>query len=316
MGNGCSVFKLNKHCLDGDLNIVLEQEDLENKEENKNNVAYKKRKSNKLSSTDKQISIGSNGIKYKTELNKHENDKNNSNSSQVNAIQSQENSKGENIMNNPKSNFTNFMQDLDFSFNNNNKEGLEQNDVFDHNYINIKNEYNEEIIDYLNKIRNEPNSIINDIEKLLNKSQNIIDNKIQIESEETHENIILDDGGTALFETKKYLNEVVPVKVKFNINEDLYIDIPESEKNLELPLDKKVTKILMNKRKNIIKDYPKCQFFINFIKDKKIGLIFLLSQNENMSNFRNILFNEQYTEFNVTWMKDKKKIFIAFLCFA
>lgn len=316
MGNGCSVFKLNKHCLDGDLNIVLEQEDLENKEESKNNVAYKKRKSNKLSSIHKQISIGSNGIKYKTERNKPENDKNNSNSSQVNAIQSHENSKGENMMNNHKSNFTNFMQDLDFSFNNNNKEGLEQNDVFDHNYINIKNEYNEEIIDYLNKIRNEPNSIIIDIDKLLNKSQNIIDNKIQIESEETHENIILDDGGTALFETKKYLNEVVPVQVKFNINEDLYIDIPESEKNLELPLDKKVTKILMNKRKNIIKDYPKCQFFINFIKDKKIGLIFLLSQNENMSNFRNILFNEQYTEFNVTWMKDKKKIFIAFLCFA
>ena len=72
----------------------------------------------------------------------------------------------------------------------------------------------------------------------------------------------------------------------------------------------------MNKRKNIIKDYPKCQFFINFIKDKKMGVLFLLSQNVNNSNFRNIIFNDKYKHFNVTWMKDKKKIFLAFLCFA
>lgn len=59
--------------------------------------------------------------------------------------------------------------------------------------------------------------------------------------------------------------------------------------------------------------YPNCQFFINFIKDEKIGLLFLLSQNENISNFRNIIFNEQYTEFNVTWMKEKE-IFLLHFC--
>ena len=85
---------------------------------------------------------------------------------------------------------------------------------------------------------------------------------------------------------------------------------------MECPLDKKISKILMDKRKNIIEKYPGCQFFISFIKDKKLGLLFLLSQNENMSNFRNILFDNNYTEFNVTWIKERKKIFFAFLCFA
>ena len=309
MGNGCSVFKINKICLGTELNAISEKDNLDNKIENNNNIVYKKKKSNKLSSLHKKITLTSNGLKIKSELSKQDQEQN---SSHINAIQSQENSKDDN---NPKNSFTNLVQDLDFSFNNN-KEGLEQNDIFDNNYIKIKNEYNEEIVDYLNKIRNQPESIIIDIDDFLNKSQTIFDNKIQIESEQTHENIIFEEGGETLLETKKYLNSSVPVQAKFNLNEDLLIDIPESEKNIDLPLEKKVTKILMNKRKTIINNYPKCQFFINFIKDKKIGLIFLLSQDENTSNFRNIIFDEEYTEFNISWMKDKKKNFIAFLCFA
>ena len=307
MGNGCSVFKINKICLGTDLNAISEKDNLDNKIENNNNMVYKKKKSNKLTSLHKKITLTSNGIKMKSELNKQDQEQN---SSHINVIQSNENSKDDT---NPKSNFTNLMQDLDFSFNNNKEE---QNDVFANYYIKIKNGYNEEIIDYLNKIRNQPESIIIDIDDFLNKSQTILDDKIRIESEQTHENINFEEGGKTLLETKKYLNSSVPVQVKFNLNEDLSIDIPESEKNIDLPLEKKITKILMNKRKTIINNYPKCQFFINFIKDKKIGLIFLLSQDENTSNFRNILFDEEYTEFNISWMKDKKKNFISFLCFA
>ena len=180
----------------------------------------------------------------------------------------------------------------------------------------MKTNYNEDIIEYLNKIRNEPIDIINDIDNLLNQSKKILDDKIQIESEETHENLILDDGGEALSKTKDYLNKVVPIKIKFNLNEDLFIDICESDKNMDLSLDKKISKILTDKRKNIVNKYPDSQFFISFIKDKKMSLLFLLSQNENISNFRNIIFDDKYTQFNMTWMKEKKKIYIAFLCFA
>ena len=315
MGNGCSVFKINKVCLNGDLNILSEKDDSQRKNDNINIIAIRNRKNSHKSLMKKKISISSNGINYKEDQNQKKQDSNNFNSSQINAAQSQENSKIEsNIQNNPKSNFTNFMQDLDFSFTENN--GLEQNDVFDVNYIKIKSGYNEEIINYLNKIRTEPNNIINDINNLLEKSKNNINNKMQIESEETHENIILDDGGKALIETKDYLNAVNPLDLKFNLNDELLIDITDTDKNMNFPLDKKISKILVDKRKNIINKYPNCQFFINFIKDKKMGLLFLLSQNENMSNFRNIMFDAKFTQFNVTWIKEKKKIFIAFLCFA
>ena len=315
MGNGCSVFKINKVCLNGDLNILSEKDDSQRKNDNINIIAIRNRKNSHKSLMKKKISISSNGINYKEDQNQQKKDSNNFNSSQINGAQSHENSKIEsNIQNNPKSNFTNFMQDLDFSFTENN--GLEQNDVFDVNYIKIKSGYNEEIINYLNKIRTEPNNIINDIDNLLEKSKNNINNKMQIESEETHENIILDDGGKALIETKDYLNAVNPLDLKFNLNDELLIDITDTDKNMDFPLDKKISKILVDKRKNIINKYPNCQFFINFIKDKRMGLLFLLSQNENMSNFRNIMFDAKFTQFNVTWIKEKKKIFIAFLCFA
>ena len=307
MGNGCSVFKINKVCFDGDLNIVLEKEEL--KKNNIKDFSFKKMKSiTPMKNYQKQISINNNGKNNKSEHYQCEQEQNYLNSSPINnKIEN-----GNNIVNNP--NFTNFMQDLDISFNNQN--GIEQNDVFDINYIKMKTSYNEDIVEYLNKIRNEPIGIINDIDDLLNQSKKIKDDKIQIESEESHENIILDDGGEAFSKTKDYLNKVVPIKIKFYLNEDLIIDIPEIDKNIELSLDKKISKILMDKRKNIVSKYPDSQFFISFIKDKKISLLFLLSQNEDISNFRNILFGNKYTQFNITWMKEKKKIFIAFLCFA
>ena len=314
MGNGCSVFKINKVCLDGDLNILVEKEDLQSQNNNINNIVLKKKKSNNMVSVKKQISISSNGIKNKIEQVQKGYEANYSNSYHMNGIQSKENSKIENKNDDiaPKSNFTNLMQDLDFSFNNNN--GMEQNDIFNINYINIKDQYNNEILNYLNKIRAEPKNIIIDIDNILNKSKKKNENKFQIEIDETHENIILEDGGAAFIETKNFLNNVNPVEITFDLNEDLLIDISESDKNMDLPLDKKINKILKDKKKNIIEDYPNCQFFINFIKDIKIGLLFLLSQ--NMSNFRNILFDEKYKNFNLTWIKEKKKIFIAFLCFA
>ena len=130
------------------------------------------------------------------------------------------------------------------------------------------------------------------------------------------ENIILDDGGESLIETKDFLDKIKPIETEFNLNEEFLIDASEMEKYVDLTLDKKIEKLLKNKKKSIIDIYPKCHFFIYFIKDKKIGLLYLLSQNEKKSKFRNIVFSNEYTEFNISWMREKKKIFIAFLCFA
>lgn len=72
-------------------------------------------------------------------------------------------------------------------------------------------------------------------------------------------------------------------------------------------LNKKITKILVDKRKSIIKNYQNCQFFINFIKDEKISLLYLLSENEDRSDFRNVVFDPKYTQFNVSWTNEKKR---------
>lgn len=180
MGNGSSIFKINKVCFDEDINIILEKEDLEN--DNNKDVNFKRMKSNHLKSIKslkKQISINSNGINYKSELCQSIQQQNFFNSSvHINHVQD-----GNNVVINQ--NFTNLMQDLDISFSNQN--GIEQNDVFNINYIKMKTSYNEDIIEYLNKIRTEPVNIINDI-----------DNLKQIENEETHEKVILEDSGEEL----------------------------------------------------------------------------------------------------------------------
>jgi len=209
--------------------------------------------------------------------------------------------------------FSNFLND-NMSFNNFGK--IDKNDVFEIHYISIKDNYNENMIDYLNQIRNDPNSILEDIDNIL-KEENISQNKtIRVENEETHENIIFEDEGHSLNELKNYLNKVISIPDKFNLNEDLSIDVSDLEKNDDQNLNKKITKILVDKRKSIIKDYQNCQFFINFIKDEKISLLYLLSENEDKSDFRNVVFDPKYTQFNVSWINEKKKNFIAFLCFA
>lgn len=322
MGNGCSIFNINKVCFDGDLNIRVGQEnEHKNKEVKKNNYNYIRKRPSNLT-IKKQKTLNSNGKSFNNKLNAP---------MEYKACYSLASMPPNMVMpiicnpkvdnksknNNKMNSFTNLMQECDLPMQGGGNSN-EQNNVFDLNYIFMNDNYNEEMLNYLNKIRSGPNNIIHDIDELLKQKQYINNNnKIQIESDKTHENIVFNDGGQALEETKLYLINVNPVNKHFNLNEDLSIDVPDPEKSeLFLPLDKRITKIIMEKRKSIKKKYPNCQFFINFIKDEKIGLLFLLSQNENMSNFRNIIFDEKYTEFNVTWIKEKKNIFIAFLCFA
>ena len=318
MGNGCSIFNINKVCFDGDLNIRVEKEE-ERKKKDGNKISYnfvKKRPSNLAMK--KQTTLNSNRKIFNNNLNVQVEYK------ACFSLASMQgpnkpgpiilNTKTEKRLKSSKMNsFTNLIQDCDFQ----NDNSIEQNNIFDSNYIYVNDNYNEEMIEYLNKIRTGPNIIIYDIDELLKQKQYINNNKIQIESDKTHENIIFNDGGQALEETKLFLININSASKHFNLNDDLSIDIPDPDKNeLLLPLDKRITKIIMEKRKTIIGKYPNCQFFINFIKDEKIGLLFLLSQNENMSNFRNIIFDDKYTEFNVSWVREKKNIFIAFLCFA
>ena len=319
MGFECSF---NKICPASNINVQSENEvdkikienldEDENNENNDNNENNNNKDLENVFSLEGIVSISSKKINpLKNILSQKEN---NLSPAQLNLITNDNKLKlGGDILKKTKTSvFSEYMSDFSF-----NKFGTDdKNNIFETNYISMKDNYNEETMDYLNKIRNEPKSIIEDIDNIL-KDENINQfQKFQIENEDTHENIIFEDEGIALKETKNFLYNIEPVEAKFNLNDDLIIDNSELDKNGEANLIKKITKILIDKRKSIIDKYPNCQFFVNFIKDIKINILYLLSEKEEKSNFRNISFNDKFTEFNITWTKEKKNNFISFLCFA
>ena len=323
MGFECSF---NKICPSSNINVLSENEvdkidiqnleDDENKNENNENKNEKNEKNDNndyenVFSLEGIVSISNKKINpFKKELSQKEN---NLSPAQLNLISNDNKLKFGGMLKKTKTSvFSEYMSDFSF-----NKFATDdKNNIFETNYITMKDNYNEETLDYLNKIRNVPKSIIKDIDNIL-KDENMNQfQKFQIENEDTHENIIFEDEGNALKETKNFLYNIEPIETKFNLNDDLIIDNSEIDKNGEVNLIKKITKILVDKRKSLIDKYPNCQFFVNFIKDIKINILYLLSEKEDKSNFRDVLFNNKYTEFNVTWTKEKKNNFISFLCFA
>ena len=322
MGNGCSsLFKVNKICYDDATNIIVEIKEDNNVEKKESNnskkvlndkINFLKQKNQIKNENDiKNISSlsANNPNPYLFDKNRNQIQLNNNNNKpQYNEakLSINENMKSEN-----RNSFTNLVQELNFSFVPN--KATEQFEIFDMNYIEVKKDYNEKMMEVINKIRNEPQSIIEDLNLLLNKNNQ--ENKILVENDETHENIVFNDIIQDINETIKFLEKTKPINIKFNLNEELSIDI-KSQKYSELPLEKKITKIIVDKKRDIIKSFPKVQFFINFVKDAKIGVLYLLMKNSKMSNFRNVIFDDKYKEFNVTWMRDKNNIFISFLCFS
>ena len=333
MGNGCSSLFKKKICFEDATNIVIAIKD-ENEEKkemkdtkdtnkfyhneyNNNNLisVNNKNKNSTIIRNDNDLnnlnnintsSLSANNSKnYLFNKNNIKNT-NNNNPNEEAKILVQENLQSENLIS-----FTNMVKELDMSFVPN--KASEQFQIFDMNYISIKKNYNEKMLEVINQIRNKPKSIIEDYDKILNKNNK--ENLIFLENDDTHENVVFNDVTQDINETVNFLRSVKPVTNKFNLNEELVIDT-KNNKNTELPFEKRITKLIMNQKKEIIKKYPKVQFFVNFIKDEKIGILFLLMKNAKISNFRNVIFDDEYKEFNVTWMKDKNNIFISFLCFS
>ena len=327
MGNGCSsIFKVNKICYDDATNIIVEiKEDNEDKKiqqdskkivnEYNDKIIYKNQNNKNLVLMRNENNINKINISslsanspnpYMADKNKIQNQFNNNVPYAEPRLSINNNIKNENFIS-----FTNLVQELDFSFVPN--KASEQFEIFDRNYISVKNDYNSKMMEMINKVRNEPKSIIQDLNMLLNKNNE--ENKILVENDETHENIVFNDIIQDINETIKFLETVNPITIKFNLNEELLMDI-KSQKYSEYTLEKKITKIIVDKKREIMKKYPKVQFFVNFVKDEKIGVLYLLMKNTKMSNFRNVIFDDKYKDFNVSWMRDKNNIFISFLCFS
>ena len=169
----------------------------------------------------------------------------------------------------------------------------------------IFNNYNLEMLNFLNKVRNTPKSVIEDIDNIIKNNLKIIDDKEYVISDVTNEMIKLN----IYFEKiKEILNVQEPIDM-FKLNNNL--KIKNILDNTELT-DKNIGELLKTKKREIIKQYPLCFFHPIFIKDIKINILLLLSNNK----LKEKIFDSKYTEFYVTTFNEKNNRFFGIICFA
>ena len=168
------------------------------------------------------------------------------------------------------------------------------------------NNYNIEFLEYLNKLRINPESIIEDIDYIINKNVKVIDDKECIVSENTNEMIKIKDNGINFETIKEFLKNEKEVNV-LKLNNSLKI------RNIYENIDiNKINEIIMHKKKEIIYEFPNCFFYPIFIKDIKINIIVLLSNNIT----REKIFYNKFSEFNMTIFNIENNRFFSILCFA
>lgn len=168
--------------------------------------------------------------------------------------------------------------------------------------------YNNDFLEYLNKLRTNPNSIIEDINNIMKYNIKKMNGKEFIESDFTKEIIKLEDENINLEIIKDFLeNEESVNSLKLNDN----LKIKYMNDNIEFS-EKIINNIILGKKREIIYKYPKCFFYPVFVKDIKLNIIILLSNYK----IREQLFCKDFTEFDITTFNVKNNRFFAILCFA
>ena len=167
------------------------------------------------------------------------------------------------------------------------------------------NNYNLEMLNFLNKIRTTPKSVLEDIDNIIKNNLKIIDEKEYVISDVTNEMIKLN----IYFEKiKETLNMQEPVDI-LKLNNKLRIR--NCFDNIELT-DKIINELLKTKKREIINSYPNCFFHPIVIKDIKINILLLLSN----VKLKEKIFDTKFTEFYVSTFNEKNNRFFGILCFA
>ena len=145
------------------------------------------------------------------------------------------------------------------------------------------NDYDNENFQYNNR-KNKYNNIINNN---VNNNENINNNKI-----------------------KKYKKKP-KIKKKRNINN--YLDLN----------DDKIANLILQKRNDIKKIYPKNIFKLSVIKDIKISILiqiimeeFYNENNNKLNLLKDIIFSSTFKNFAVSWTNEINRNFISISCFA
>jgi hypothetical protein len=180
--------------------------------------------------------------------------------------------------------------------------------ITQNNKIIIENHYNIEFLEYINKMRTNPSSIVEDINLIMKNNLKVIDDKDCIISEQTNEIIKLVENFIYFDNLKDYLENIEPVNA-LKLNDNLKIKYIYD--NFELT-DKMISEIVLNKKKEIINNFPNCYFYPLYIKDIKFNIFILLSNNR----IKEKLFSNKFSEFYVTVFNIKNNRFFSILCFA
>ena len=216
------------------------------------------------------------------------------------------------------------------NFNNDSKEGEGSNNNFTHDNKNEKNinfispsismvttmhnnnnnkivfnKYNIEMLNYLNKIRNKPKSMIEEIENIKKNNIKVINDMEYIISDDTNEMIKLN---IYLEKTIENLNLQQPVDI-LKLNSKLKIN--GKHENIEIT-DDLINELIITKKREIYRDFPQCCFYPAFIKDIKLNILLLLTNNIIFDQ----IFNKDFTDFYVTSFNEKSNRFFAILCLA
>ena len=105
------------------------------------------------------------------------------------------------------------------------------------------------------------------------------------------------------------MSKIIQEKVEaLNLNDKLKMrNIGNTEIN-----DSLINELVISKKREIFKQYPKCFFYPIFIKDIKINFIHLLANNK----LKEKIFYADFSDFYVTVFNEKNNRFFAILCLA
>ena len=167
------------------------------------------------------------------------------------------------------------------------------------------NQYNIEMLNYLNRLRNNPKSMCEEIDYIKKNNIKIINEMEYIVSEETNEMIKLN---IYMDKIKENIKLQQPVDI-LKLNNKLKIN--SKVENIEIT-DDLINELVIKKKREIYRDFPQCFFYPIFIKDTKITLLLLLTNNKILEQ----IFNKDFTDFYVTAFNEKSNRFFAILCLA